>query len=145
MVKTGGGLTGLPGTRLSLRLSQVPGDGESLTRGLPPTAVEGSSPSPPPIPPTVCVCGGGGLSVSGPAWVSVGSIPWYGDDRRLPCGRQGLFSSAGLATANLGPVCLGGGSTGLFTPFCESSSFIKDPCRYTFATVVLEERRCGKK
>ncbi len=32
VVKTGDSLTGLPGSRLSLRLSQVPGEGGSLNR-----------------------------------------------------------------------------------------------------------------
>ena len=70
----------------------------------------------------------------------MGAIPWYGDDRRLPCGQQALSFSSGLATANLGPVRPGGDLTGLFTPFCESSSFVEDPCRDAIATLALEEK-----
>ncbi len=46
----------------------------------------------------------------------------------FPVGSR-LSLSAGLAVNSLGPVCSGGGPTGLFTPFWGvSSSFVKDPC-----------------
>ncbi len=73
VVKTGCGLIGLLGTRLSLRLSQVPGDGWTLSRGLPPTTVEGLSPSPP-IPPTLGEGGGG--KMDGTAYQDLPGLVW---------------------------------------------------------------------
>ncbi len=65
----------------------MPGGGGSLTRGLPPTAVEGSSPSPPPIPPTL-----GGGEVDGTAFQDLPGLVW---DRSLGIAMIGNFPVGG--------------------------------------------------
>ncbi len=104
--KTGETTDGLVGPLLSLRLSRAPGGRGSPTRGLPLGAVDGSTPSPPLIPPTLG--GGGGVDLSGHSWSGLGYTAWNCTERSLPCGQQAVVFPPSLATNNLGHVCPGG-------------------------------------
>ena len=143
--KTVGGLRGLLGTRLI----QVPGEWGLSQSGLPPIAVEGSSPSPPPILPTLQEGWGRWVSLSGPTRLSVGSTDGHDDNRQLrfPVGSQLSFSPS-LAVDNFRTVCPGGDLTDLF-----SLSLLWEvllPCwgnlsRHRCRCCRWREGHCGKK
>ena len=81
-LKTGEATEGLAGPLLSLNLSRVPGGRGSPTRGLQPGAVDGSTPSLPPIPPTL------GDGVDGSTFLDITGMVW---DTQLELHRKVAF------------------------------------------------------
>ncbi len=93
---------GLAELLLSFRLSRATGGWGSPTRGLQPGAIDGSTPSLPPIPPAWGGGGGGWVDLPGHSWPGVGYTAWNCTERFLPCERQAVVFPPSLATNNLG-------------------------------------------
>ncbi len=93
--------------------------------------------------------GGGGevwVDLSGHSWLGVGYTAWNYTETSLPCGRQAVVFSHGLATNNLGQVLSWRLSTGVHAPFCEASPFVSISCGDAVAKAAVQtNRRCGKR